>query len=141
MVQMQTNNSQGFCLRTEKVKSLYILSADSHQFYGQGMIDVETYLPNITGLANYTICMEANSDIFLSEFLNKINSEKFYSCERQYNQRFDIKLQRCMLEFENAGQQTNMARTSHILSPSFLCIFFCTLLILQIERIMFKNDN
>ncbi|CAF5187739.1 unnamed protein product, partial [Rotaria magnacalcarata] len=36
MVQMQTNNSQGFCLRTQKVKSHYILSADSHQFYGQG---------------------------------------------------------------------------------------------------------
>ncbi|CAF1276630.1 unnamed protein product [Rotaria sordida] len=52
MVQMQTNNSQGFCLETQTVKSLYILSADSHQFYGQGMIDVETYLPNASGLSN-----------------------------------------------------------------------------------------
>ncbi|CAF4267290.1 unnamed protein product, partial [Rotaria sp. Silwood2] len=93
MVQMQTNNSQGFCLRTQKVKSLYILSADSHQFYGQGMIDTGTYLPNVSGLANYTICTETNSDIFLSEFLNKISSEKLYSCQRQYYQRFDIKLQ------------------------------------------------
>ncbi|CAF2795995.1 unnamed protein product [Rotaria sp. Silwood2] len=133
MVQTQTNNTQGFCLRTQKVKSLYILSADSHQFYGQGMIDVETYLPNVSGLVDYTICTEANSDIFLSEFLNKISSEKLYSCERQYNQRFDIKLQQCMLKFEDAGQQTNMAKTNHFLNPIFLLIYFfifCMLLIL-----------
>lgn len=125
MVQMQTNNSQGFCLRTEQVKSLYIMSADSHQFYGQGMIDVERYLSNISGLVNYTICTEANSDIFLSEFLNKISSDKLYSCKRQYHQRFDIKLQQCMLQFENAEQQTNMAKTNYFLSSILFGLYLC----------------
>jgi hypothetical protein len=69
--------------------------------------------------ANYTICTEVNSDIFLSEFLNKINSEKLYSCERQYNQRFDIKLQQCMLKFEDVGTQTN-----HFLFPIIFSICF-----------------
>ena len=129
MVQMQTNNSQGFCLRTQRVKSLYILSADSHQFYGQGMIDVETYLPNVSGLVNYTICTEANSNIFLLEFLDRISSEKLYSCERQYYQRFDIKLQQCMLKFEDVEQQPNIAKTNNFLSASLLWLF-CILLIL-----------
>ncbi|CAF2156475.1 unnamed protein product [Rotaria magnacalcarata] len=131
MVQMQTNNSQGFCLRTQKVKSHYILSADSHQFYGQGIIDVETFLPNAHGLVNYTICTEANSDIFLAEFLNKISSEKLYSCERQYNHRFDIKLQQCMLKFENAEQQPNVAKQTSFpkayVSFDLLIFFVCYL--------------
>ncbi|CAM2729119.1 unnamed protein product [Rotaria socialis] len=129
MVQMQTNNSQGFCLRTQNVKSLYIMSADSHQFFGQGMINVETRLPNASGLVNYTICTEANSDIFLSEFLNKISSEKLYSCARQYSERFDIKLQQCMLKYEDTLQQTNMGKTVYFLKPIFLSMYLFIVLV------------
>jgi hypothetical protein len=124
MVQMQTNNSQGFCRQTQNVQSLYIMSADSHQFYGQGIIGA-----NATGLVNYTICTNASSDIFLAEFLTKIGSEKLYSCQRQYSQRFDIKLQQCMLTSEDAVQPTNMAKTNYFLTPIFLSIYlFCMLL-------------
>ncbi|CAF1409401.1 unnamed protein product [Adineta steineri] len=93
MVQIQTNNSQGFCRQTKNVQSLYIMSADAHQFYGQGVIDTDMLLPNASGLVNYTICTQADSSIFLAEFLTKINSEKLYSCQHQYSQRFDIRLQ------------------------------------------------
>jgi hypothetical protein len=131
MVQMQTNNSQGFCTEIQKVKSLYILSADSHQLYGQGMIDVEGKVQFPDVLVNYSICTQANSEIFLAEFLTKINSEKLYSCARQYNQRFDIKLQRCMLTFEDYSKQTNMAKTNHFPTFVFLSVYcFYLLLIL-----------
>lgn len=124
MVQLQTNNSQGFCRQTQKVKSLYILSADSHQFFAHGMIDLETRFPNIDGLVNYTICTEANSDIFLSEFLTKINSGQLYSCARQYSERFGIRLQRCMLQFSNAIDQMNTGRTNCHSSILFILIVY-----------------
>lgn len=128
MVQMQTNNSQGFCRHTQKVKSLYVLSADAHQFFGQGMIDVETYLPNVTGLVNYTICTDVNSDIFMSEFLNKISSDKLYSCEPQYNQRFDIKLQQCMLKFDIAGQKSLATIIHYLRIVTLLISLFISML-------------
>ncbi|CAF3971968.1 unnamed protein product [Adineta steineri] len=123
MVQMQTNNSQGFCRQTKNVQSLYIMSADAHQFYGQGVIDTDMLLPNASGLVNYTICTQADSSIFLAEFLTKINSEKLYSCQHQYSQRFDIRLQQCMLKYDNAVQPTNMAKTNHFLTPFFLSVY------------------
>ncbi|CAF0757533.1 unnamed protein product [Adineta steineri] len=123
MVQMQTNNSQGFCRQTKNVQSLYIMSADAHQFYGQGVIDTDMLLPNASGLVNYTICTQADSSIFLAEFLTKINSEKLYSCQHQYSQRFDIRLQQCMLKYDSAVQPTNMAKTDHFLTPFFLSVY------------------
>ncbi|CAF4115325.1 unnamed protein product, partial [Adineta steineri] len=123
MVQMQTNNSQGFCRQTKNVQSLYIMSADAHQFYGQGVIDTDMLLPNASGLVNYTICTQADSSIFLAEFLTKINSEKLHSCQHQYSQRFDIRLQQCMLKYDSAVQPTNMAKTNHFLTPFFLSVY------------------
>ncbi|CAF1478334.1 unnamed protein product, partial [Adineta steineri] len=38
MVQMQNNNTNGFCTTLQSVESLYILSADSDQLFGQGLI-------------------------------------------------------------------------------------------------------
>lgn len=130
MIQMQTNNTQGFCRQTKTVQSLYIMSADSHQFYGQGMIDTDMLLPNSNGVVNYTLCTEANSDNFLTEFLTRISSEKLYSCQRQYNQRFDIRLQHCMLKYEDAVQQPNMAKKFHFSSGGFTHIHKITLFIL-----------
>ncbi|CAF4174322.1 unnamed protein product, partial [Adineta steineri] len=99
MVQMQNNNTNGFCTTLQNVQSLYILSADSDQLFGQGLIDFQNTLPNTQGLSNYTICTQANEDTFLTEFLTKISSNNLYSCETAYKNRFDIKLQSCLATY------------------------------------------
>ncbi|CAF0934841.1 unnamed protein product [Adineta steineri] len=99
MVQMQNNNTNGFCTTFENVESLYIISADSDQFFAQGLIDFQKTRPNTQGLSNYTICKEANADTFLTEFLTKISSNNLYSCETTYRNRFDIKLQSCLATY------------------------------------------
>ncbi|CAF1336158.1 unnamed protein product [Adineta steineri] len=99
MVQMQNNNTNGFCTTFQNVQSLYILSADSDQLFGQGLIDFQNTLPNTEGLSNYTICTQANEDTFLTEFLTKISSNNLYSCEATYKNRFDIKLQLCLATY------------------------------------------
>ncbi|CAF1561317.1 unnamed protein product, partial [Adineta steineri] len=86
----------GFCTQMEQVKSLYILSADADQLFGQGINDSGQNGAHIKGLSNYKICTETNSDVFLSEFLSKIQSNQLYSCKKSYENRFDIKLQRCL---------------------------------------------
>ncbi|CAF0732975.1 unnamed protein product [Adineta steineri] len=96
MVQIQNNVSNGFCTQMEQVKSLYILSADADQLFGQGINDSGQNGAHIKGLSNYKICTETNSDVFLSEFLSKIQSNQLYSCKKSYENRFDIKLQRCL---------------------------------------------
>ncbi|CAM4873069.1 unnamed protein product [Rotaria socialis] len=96
MVQLQNNVTNGFCTAFQNVESLYILSADADQLFGQGLTDFQNTRPNTNGLSNYTICAQTNSDTFLTEFLTKISSDKFYSCEKTYANRFDLKLQSCM---------------------------------------------
>ncbi|UJR07384.1 hypothetical protein I4U23_011670 [Adineta vaga] len=96
MVQMQNNITNGFCTNLQNVESLYILSADANQFYGQGLSNFASFRPNTQGISNYTICTQTNSDRFLTEFLTTIASNKLSSCERTYQNRFDIKLQSCL---------------------------------------------
>ena len=96
MVQLQNNITNGFCTTLTKVQSLYVLSADADQLFGQGLTDFEKAQPNIKGLSNYTICTQTDSDVFLTEFLTKISSSKLYSCETIYENRFDLKLQSCL---------------------------------------------
>ncbi|CAF4647658.1 unnamed protein product [Rotaria socialis] len=96
MVQLQNNVTNGFCTAFQNVESLYILSADADQLFGQGLTDFQNTRPNTNGLSNYTICAQTNSDTFLTEFLTKISSDKLYSCEKTYANRFDLKLQSCM---------------------------------------------
>ncbi len=62
----------------------------------EGLIDFQNTRPNIRGLSNYTICTQTDSDVFLTEFLTKLSSNKFYSCETTYEDRFDLKLQSCL---------------------------------------------
>ncbi len=93
---MQNNITNGFCTTLQNVQSLYVLSADADQLYGQGLIDFEKTQPNTKGLSNYTICTQTDSDVFLTEFLTKLSSNKLYSCEQTYEDRFDIKLQSCL---------------------------------------------
>ncbi len=96
MIQMQNNLTNGFCTTLQKVQSLYILSADADQLFGQGLIDFENTRPNTRGLSNYTICTQTNSDVFLTEFLTKIASNALDSCQEAYEDRFDLKLQSCL---------------------------------------------
>ena len=60
--------------------------------FGQGLRDFEKLRPNTKGLTNYTICTQTEADIFLTEFLTKLSSNKLYSCEKTYENRFDLKL-------------------------------------------------
>lgn len=96
MVQMQNNITNGFCTKLQNVQSLYILSASGDQLFGQGLIDFQTSRPYTKGLSNYTICTETNSDLFLTEFLTKIASNKLSSCQETYENRYDLKLQSCL---------------------------------------------
>lgn len=96
MIQMQSANQTGFCEEIKTVKSLYVLAADSHQLFGQGMTDVDLEDPTITDLPTYKVCTKANTDVFLTEYLTKIHSNKLYSCKKALAQRHDTKLQRCL---------------------------------------------
>ncbi len=96
MVQLQNNITNGFCTTLQDVESLYILSADADQLFGQGLIDFQNTRPNTQGLSNYTICTQTNPDVFLTEFLTKLSSNNLYACEKTYGNRFDIKLQSCL---------------------------------------------
>jgi hypothetical protein len=96
MIQLQNNITDGFCTTLQQVQSLYILSADADQLFGEGLFDFEKTRPNTRGLSNYTVCTQADSDRFLTEFLRKISLNKRYSCEKTYANRFDIKLQPCL---------------------------------------------
>ena len=96
MVQLQNNIPNGFCTTLQDVQSLYILSAEADQLFGQGLSDFEMTRPNTRGLSNYTICTQTNADTFLTEFLTKISSSNLYSCGKAYEDRFDIKLQSCL---------------------------------------------
>ncbi|CAF1296166.1 unnamed protein product [Adineta ricciae] len=96
MVQMQNNVTNGFCTNLQKVQSLYVLSADGNQLYGQGLSGFDQLRPNTQGLTNYTICTRTNSDLFLTEFLTTIASNRLDSCAKTYQNRFDIKLQACL---------------------------------------------
>jgi len=99
MIQLQNNITNGFCKEFQQVQSLYILSASANQLFGHGVMDFENIRPNIGGLSNYTICTQVDSDIFLTEFLTKISSKKPSSCEKIYENRFDIKLQSCLMKY------------------------------------------
>ncbi len=99
MVQVQNNATNGFCTTFQQVQSLYLLSADANQLYGEGLVNFQNMRPNTTGLSNITVCTQANSDVFLTEFLTKIASNKFYSCEKTFSNRFDIKLQSCLSQY------------------------------------------
>jgi hypothetical protein len=96
MVQLQNNISNGFCTNIQKVQSLYILSADADQLFGQGMDNFAQNQTQIEGLSDYKICTATNLNVFLSEFLTKIHSTQLYSCQKSYDNRFDIKLQQCL---------------------------------------------
>lgn len=95
MVQLQNSITNGFCTTLQKVQSLYILSASANQLFGQGLSDFEKLRPNTRGLSNYTICTQTDSNVFITEFLTKLSLNKLYSCEKTYEQRFDLKLQSC----------------------------------------------
>ncbi len=99
MVQLQNNVTNGFCTTFQQVQSLYILSADADQLYGEGLINFQNTRPNTNGLSNNTICTQTDSDVFLTEFLTKISLNKFYSCEKTYANRFDLKLQPCLSQY------------------------------------------
>ncbi|CAF0888605.1 unnamed protein product [Adineta ricciae] len=99
MVQMQNNLTNGFCTKIQNVKSLYILSANADQLYGQGISDSPRNAMKINGFSDYKICTETNSDVFLTEFLTRIHSGQLHSCKNSYNDRFDIKLQQCLKKY------------------------------------------
>jgi hypothetical protein len=99
MVQLQNNITNGFCTTLQNVQSLYILSADADQLYGEGLINFQQARPNTNGLSNYTICTQTNSDTFLTEFLTKISAKEYSACEQTYQNRFDIKLQSCLNKY------------------------------------------
>ncbi|CAF1500146.1 unnamed protein product, partial [Adineta ricciae] len=99
MVQMQNNLTNGFCTRIQNVKSLYVLSANADQLYGQGISDSPRNAMKINGFSDYKICTETNSDVFLTEFLTRIHSGQLHSCKNSYNDRFDIKLQQCLKKY------------------------------------------
>lgn len=96
MIQIQNNVTNGFCTTLQKVQSLHILSASADQFFGQGLINVENARPNTKGMSNYTICTQTDSNRFLTEFLTTIASNKLSSCQKTYEDRFDLKLQSCL---------------------------------------------
>lgn len=98
MVQMQSTDKKGFCTETKMVKSLYILAADAFQLFGQGMIDVNLQNRQVHGLTDYEICTKADSDLFITEILTKIHSNELYACQKSYSQRFDIRLQKCLMQ-------------------------------------------
>ena len=98
MIQMQSAGKRGFCTETKTVKSLYILAADAFQLFGQGMIDVDLQKRQVQGLTDYEICTKADSDIFITEILTKINSNELYACQKPYSERFDIRLQKCLMQ-------------------------------------------
>lgn len=99
MVQMQSDLRQGFCKEIKKVESIYILAADSHQLFGQGMTDLNLLDSNLDDLPEYRICTKADSDLFLEEFIRKIHSDKLYSCQSTSRNRVDKRLQRCMQKY------------------------------------------
>ena len=96
MIQVQNNIANGFCTTLQKVQSLHILSASADQLFGQDLIDVEKSRPTTKGLSNYTICTQTDSNRFLTELLTKVASNKLYSCQKPYENRFDLKLQTCL---------------------------------------------
>lgn len=98
MVQMQSVNKRGFCTETKTVKSLYIVAADAFQLFGHGMIDIELQNRQVKGLTDYEICTTADSDIFITEFLTKIHANKLPACQKPYSHRFDIRLQKCLIQ-------------------------------------------
>ena len=96
MIQMQNNITNGFCTTFQQVQSLHILSASADQLFGQDLIDVEKSRPITKGFSNYTICTQTDSNRFITEFLTRIASNKLHSCQKTYENRFDLKLQSCL---------------------------------------------
>jgi hypothetical protein len=130
MVQLQNNHS-GFCKEMKSVKSLYVLAADAHQLFGQGMVDVENLDSTIEGLPTYKICTKADPDMFLTEFLTKIHSNQLFSCKNTYSQRFDIRLQQCLRTHALDSERSQAHFITPTIFPAFsfpmllVCVFMC----------------